>query len=238
MLERLKIREKLILAFGTVLLLMLAMAVVAQVEIASIKAGMDRALDDYYPKVVASKDVDIRTLDIARLIRNAILSSDTQQVEESIRAIEDNRRENTAALQALEASISSPRGRELIARIAAARDRLGPAYEGMYARVRASDDGDSIAFLNREFAPANNALLDALNELIKYQVELMERAQADANVTFASIKLVMTVASLAALAVGMVIAFMLSGSLARQIEAVVRRSEQIAQGDFRADPDF
>ncbi|MFN3988440.1 MAG: methyl-accepting chemotaxis protein, partial [Rhodocyclaceae bacterium] len=39
-------------------------------------------------------------------------------------------------------------------------------------------------------------------------------------------------------AVGMVIAFMLSGSLARQIEAVVRRSEQIAQGDFRADPDF
>lgn len=77
MFESLKIREKLIVAFGVVLLLLLIMAVVSQVKISSISAAMELVLEDYYPKVVASKEINIRSLDNGRLVRNAILSSDT-----------------------------------------------------------------------------------------------------------------------------------------------------------------
>ncbi|MQY51656.1 methyl-accepting chemotaxis protein [Rhodocyclus gracilis] len=232
MLNGLKIQEKLALGFGFVLLLMLAMMAVSLFEAERVKANIEDMIDDRYPKIVLSNEIIKRTLDNGRVIRNAILVRDRAAAEKAIAQSEQNRKANSESLAKMEKLLSTPRGRELFATIMERRSKVSANYEKMYALIRADNINDSTAFLLEEFAPANNALIAALEEMASFQSGLMDKSRQKALDTFDELHWAMIASVIVGLILGSLVALTLSRSLARQIESVVRQSEKIAKGDF------
>lgn len=237
MFSRLKMQEKLALGFGVVLFLMLVMTAISFFEVARVKSNLEDIVDDRYPKIVLSNEVIKRTLDNGRLVRNAILVRDRAAAEKAIEQIEANRKANSVSLEKMEKLISTPKGRELFAALTAARSKVADNYERMYAQIRAENHSESTAFLLKEFAPANNAYIKALEEMADFQSGLMDKSRSAALETFVEMRNVMVASVVIALLLGGFVALTLSRSLAKQLEQSVRQSEKIAKGDFSSNGD-
>lgn len=235
MLSKLKIQEKLYLGFGAVLFLMLLMAGIGLVQIGAIRADVEDIMNDRYPKVVLGNHVIKRTIDNGRVIRNGILSRDASEIEKILKQSDANRKANGEDMDKIKTLLTTEKGKEAFEKVAAARKRLSSNYEKMYGLIRAQNINESVAFLNREFAPSNNALIASIEELNKLSSDFMEKGKEDTLASIATIQSSMIALLLAAFVVSALVAYALAKSLSKQIESVVTQSEKIAQGDFSAD---
>ncbi|RIX43025.1 MAG: hypothetical protein D3M94_17385 [Rhodocyclales bacterium GT-UBC] len=100
MLKNLKVYEKLAVGFGVLLLLAVIIAATSLNRLSHIKEDVvDNILNDRYPKIALANESIQLTLNNARLIRNAILLTDHEEIESNIRRAEENRKLNSAALE-------------------------------------------------------------------------------------------------------------------------------------------
>ena len=180
MFERLKLWEKLSLGFGGVLLLMLIMATVGLIQINAIKAIVVDIVKDRYPKIVLGNTSKELTLDNAILIRSAILSDDSNEIETLIRQAEGNRKTNNELLEKLDKVLVTETGKAAFAAIAESRKPLSAAYDKMYALLRENDDAKSVAYLKNDFSPLNNTYIAALQDLNKLITAYMDKGEEEA----------------------------------------------------------
>ncbi|HEU0189174.1 MAG TPA: methyl-accepting chemotaxis protein [Gallionella sp.] len=211
-----KVGTRLGLGFGAVILMLIIVLVVGIVNMAGMNQTSNDIVSDKYIKTALVSEVALRTIDNARQLRNMALVDDPVKQEGFRQTIEKNRVENNAALEKLDKMISMPKGRELFNALSQARGALSDKYPPYYEALK-KDRKVAIDYLLTQIVPANNAYIKTLDDLGKYQAQLMnDMAKASAE-SYANSRLLMVAIGIIAMLLAVTIALMIVRGLMKQL---------------------
>jgi len=234
MFSHLKVSTRLTLGFGAVVTLLLVLSVISVLRLGDVNRAVTVIMDDKYPKVAASNQIIENALNNGRLVRNLLLSSKAEG--EGIRKqIEDERARNGELMKKLEALIDTDEGRALYKDGEEKRAVLAGKYERFYD-LASSDRSKGIEYMKAEFAPANNAYMDALGKLRDLQVQRMDEAKTAAARNFADTRLLVIGLSVAAVLLAATVGFFIARGLLRLLGGepsyAAEVMQKVAVGDF------
>jgi methyl-accepting chemotaxis protein len=233
-----KVGTKLALGFGAVVALLLAIAVVAVLRLATVHAASAVIMDTVYPRVMLAEKVEKGALNNGRLVRNALLARNPADVEKAWREIEDSRNANADTLKQLEALLTTDKGRAMFRIITERRAALADKFDQLHEFSK-TDKAKGVDYLLAEFTPANNALVAAAEDFTKWQTEQMEAADAQGTAVYASTRILVILLSLGAVltasAVGFLITRNLQTVLGGEPDYAAEVMKKVAIGDFSVD---
>lgn len=238
MFSNMKIAVKLALSFGVVLTLLGIIVAVGLSNMGSISESTRLIVEDRYVKVQMTNSLVENATDTGRLVRNLLLMEEEAKIQGVKQQIQTNRDENKAVLDKLDEVIKSPEGRKLMDALQDQRNQLGTKYDTLYGLLedRAKNKQAALNFVMNEFATNNNALIKAMKALSEFQTSKMTEAANDANETYNSSRTLMLVIALIALVVSVLIAWLVTRGLMKQLggepDFVAVLASKIAVGDL------
>jgi methyl-accepting chemotaxis protein len=233
--HNMQVHVKLAIGYGVILLLMTGILLVGVRGMANMSANTSDILHDRYVKVALSHEVMLNTLNNGRFVRNMLLQTDPADIEKSKQQVEKLRAENKEVLDRLDKLINTTRGRELMDKVTAAREALNGKYGEFYA-ILGKDHAQAVAFLLKEFAPANNAYVAALNDMSKLQADVMQDEGRAAEESAQQARNLMLTLGAIALAVTVLLALAIIRSILRQLGGdpsyAMQVVSRVADGDL------
>ncbi len=235
--ENMKISTRLVLGFAIVLAMLAIVVGLAWNGLAKVNEGINMIVANRYPKVVtlysAMNDLNVS----ARAMRNILLITDDpkQDKKETARVVESqvHFKEN---LVELEKTISSGRGKELLANINSAFASYQTVQKAFMVLAQKDNIDEAKKLLLGELRVTQSATLDSLQKLLDYQTSLMEEASKEASGLYLDTRNLMLALAAAAIALGMLAAGIITRSVLRQLgsepEYAARITEKIAAGDL------
>ena len=231
-----RLRGKLLMAFGAVLALLLAMAGAALLQLQAISVLSDRQeqLADSRYQVFqwnASTRMNvIRAVMLAKAGSPAALAAWTEgEMKQTSATINDLQKQ-------LEAQITDAGGRALLAQVADARK----SYVGKRAQIlerlgRPAEAAQALAEVDSVLRPAAAAYLKTLDDVVAYvEADLQLQSKAmDQGIAQAFV--VLPLLAGAALVLGIVLAWMMARSLVLPIRRAIDTAMEIADGDLTRD---
>ncbi len=235
MFKNMRVAMKLGLGFGFVLLLLITIIALGVINMAGINQKTEEIVQVRFAMINDVGEIAESTLDVARLLRNMVLLDNAADIEKAKEQIQKNRAENTENLDKVSKLISTPKGQEAFKTITSARDALNPKYDTFFSLVK-SDRKQATEFLLKDLAPANNTLLKAIHEFAERQKGLMGESEKGAAETYASSRMWMFVVGGIAVFSAMVIAFLITNGLTKQLGGepgvAAELANKIAAGDL------
>ncbi len=216
MFKDMRVASKLALGFGIVIAMLVAVILVAIVNMGKIDSASTEIVSDRYPKVRNAMEMQRNTLNVGRLMRNLLLADDQAQQQRSLEGIQAARVSNNEILDALDATVRLPRGRELIGAINADRQAMAPIYDEFFRLVRLDVD-QAKNYLFSDFVPANDALIKHLDEFAVFQASLMTESSDQATKEFEFARMIMIASGIAALLIAVLLGYLITRSLLRQL---------------------
>ncbi len=232
MFKNLRLGVKLAIGFGLVVVLMAVIAVVSYARLATLNDSIKTIVGDLYPKTVWSQDVINGLNEAARVVRLAALLEKPEDVQRELARIPAISKGVSEALEKLDKTITSERGRELLKQLTTART----AYTGHLGQsVRLAGEGkraEFLALVMGDMRISQLAYFDALNAVITYQNSLMQKAGEDAEqiADRAVVLLISLFAGAALLALGA--AWLVTRSITGPIHQALDAAGRIAEGDL------
>jgi methyl-accepting chemotaxis protein len=234
--KRIKVSTRLRIGFG-VILAMLAVVIGLSINyLGTLNAGTNAIVTENYPKVLEAQNLMNINNKVARSLRNALLIGDEAKAAKEVDVVTAKLGEMVTSARKLDEMVKSGAGQNLF-------DALQAAYPPYAASIneviRLRRDGgvkpavDYMLTNTRELQMAYMARLDAM---IAHQSGAMEQARANAEQTYQDSRNVMLALGLAALALGMGGAWLISRQLLSQLggepDYVAAIAGRIADGDL------
>ncbi|GAA5168965.1 methyl-accepting chemotaxis protein [Viridibacterium curvum] len=243
MFTEMKVGTRLYLGFGVVLLLLITLGITCILKLAGLNAVMTELVDDRAVKVHLATDMTKRTIDNGRQIRAMIMSTNSAEIARRKALMEENRKKNSEDMERLDKMISTEKGRALFKNVTDKRATLSKEYDAMYALAEASTNAAGIAkaqqHLEDKFSPANLAFEAALNEMVQFQTELMEKSKRDAAEDYTNTRLIVIALLSIATLLGAAMAFLITRNLLKILGGEPAYAKEIlgkvAAGDLSVD---
>lgn len=232
----LSVRGKLLAGFALVLALTVAVSVVALTKMATINERMSAIMDSQYPEVRLANEAVKQASGAGSFLRSAILTDDAKEIEDDIQRVNQSRKLSADALEEIKAIglDEGSSGAALFEKLQALRPTLARTYEPLFSLARKNDDAAAKDYLKAEYVPVSNAYMATLEEFAVHNETKMEEARYEAEVEFQATRTTLTITALLAAAVGVGMALVISGNLARRIGEARGIAERIAGGDLSA----
>jgi methyl-accepting chemotaxis protein len=237
MFNNLKLGVRLGLAFAFMLILLTTIATVSYTRVAALNDNIELMVNDRFPKTVQANDMIDSINAIARQLRNAYIYSGAEQ-QKSIDSIPPQRKIISDNLETLNKSITSEKGREILKRIGDARAAYIADQDKFLDLLKADKKVDIVALMQGGLRRTQTDYLAAVNDLIKFQTEAMNKAGKEADeLAGATERLIIIVGSAAAL-MAVLLGWVITRSITKQLggepgyarDMVVR----VAEGDLTA----
>ncbi|OEC35125.1 methyl-accepting chemotaxis protein [Pseudomonas cuatrocienegasensis] len=235
MFKDLRVSTKLGLGFGTVIILLLVALTLGIVRMSAINESSEFIVNDRYVKIQQATAIKEETLNQGRFVRDILLHENEEaSVKKSLELIAASRERRTQIAEALEQTIVTPQGQEIMARLNAAREDIGNRYDALFLLLGEPEKAE--AYLFNELIPSNNALLDAANAMIDNQSALMDKSAEEAHELYITARLQLMIIGGVAIFVSILLGWLITRSLLKQLggepayaaEVVTR----IAEGDL------
>ncbi|MGB9129198.1 MAG: MCP four helix bundle domain-containing protein, partial [Thiobacillus sp.] len=231
MFKNMKIGTRLGLAFTTMVSITLVICTLATMRMGQMDENTDAIVNDRYPKTVAANDLIDNVNLISRAARNALLFTDNTMIETEIARIRDTQKKNGDLIEKLEAGVKSDKGKEQLGKIKESRQKFAAGTDKLIELAQ-SDAAAATDYLIKEFSPVNNAYLGAVNDLIKYQGELMEESGKESKETYAASRNFMIALSAISALLSAALGIWIVRSITRPINQAVVVANQLAEGDL------
>ncbi|MEJ2793388.1 methyl-accepting chemotaxis protein [Iodobacter sp. LRB] len=228
--HNMSVKNKLFLGFAVVLILLAFMALLSLKSMGQIDDAIRDLMEDRYPKIAISNELMVLTLDSGRQIRNIALSDDKEDDAKALGILTENRNKTKDKLLNLEKRLSTPKGKELFQTVSQSENVLDKKFDE-FLKI-ADDHAAAWPYIKTQIAPNNNTYVKALRELAAFQEELMEKGKSTAYESYASARTVVITASLAALALGIIIALYIANLITAPLLQVAEVAKQIAAGNL------
>lgn len=235
MFTNLKLGVRLGLGFAAVLAMLVAIAVIGIGRINALNQDLELVIKDRFPKTAHANEIDTAVNVITRLLRNAYIFSGA----ESQKALDDipvQRKIVNDNLEKLDKTIALPKGKELLKAIRDARAAYVADQEKFIDLLKADKKAEVVVLMQGSLRKTQSAYVGAVNDLIKFQVELMEKSGLEAAESAAAAGRQLTIIGIVAAVLAVVIAWLIIRSVLKQIggepdyaRAMVVR---IAEGDL------
>ncbi len=174
--------------------------------------------------------------DIARAMRNAMLSSEPETVKKELKRVEDRKAEIDGNLDKLAKLIADDEDAESKAKLKAVQEARERYLVVQSAFLQKSADeskrDESVKYLLTAVRKEQTAYLTALTELVKYQAAAVDTASDIASKAYASSRNVMIVLTAAAAALAAWVAWWVTRSITQPLNRAVGVAEAVADGDL------
>ena len=237
MFKNLKIGTRLGLGFAFALLMMSLIAVIGVLRMAEINREIDLMVKDRFPKTVWANEVIDQVNNTARAIRNAMLVKTPEEAQQELDRLMEARKKTGEALEKLEKTITSEEGKRRLAKVLELR-HIAIADQNQVIDVFKADKRDeAIDLLVSKVRKSQGEYINAVEDLIEYQVGLMNEAGQRAFDTYESTRTLIIAIAVAALLLTILLAILITRSITRPVGDVLDASKKMAAGDFKFDLD-
>lgn len=232
MLKNMKIGLKLGLAFGLVTLLL---AVVVGVSISSLgilRENISVIVDDRYQKTVYANNIKDSINLYARAMRNAALEEDPEkrlvEVERAVR----ERAKIDEALDYLNLTLRSTRGRQLFSAVADVNKAYVPLMDRYIELIHHDRRREAIVLLTGELRNYQARYFATIEDVLDYQGELMDDAVEEALARYENSRNAVLALGFGALIVALFAGIVITRSITRPLSEAVSAAGRLAQGDM------
>ncbi|MCP9759275.1 methyl-accepting chemotaxis protein, partial [Aquitalea sp. S1-19] len=231
MLNNLKIGTRLAIGYALILALLAAMALTSYARISELSHEINLTVQDRFPKVVQANEVIGAINVIARQLRNAYIFTGPEQ-DKSLATVAEQRKVITERLTTLEKAITSEQGVVLLDKIKLARNNYVEHQEQLIELIKADNREAAAALLQGNLRSTQTAYIGAVNELIDYQIKLMnESGEAAAELSQQTQLLLIALGGIA-VTLTLLIGFLITRSITRPLGEAVGAAKKMAAGDF------
>ncbi|WP_088279348.1 methyl-accepting chemotaxis protein [Ideonella sp. A 288] len=232
MLKNLKIGLRLGIGFAVTLALLLVVSTIAFTRISALNAEVDTLVSNQFPKTVQANNIIDAINNVARHLRNAYIYSGAEQ-QKSLDAIAPERAVITENVDKLEKSITSDKGKDMLAKLRNARTAYVAEQDKFLELLKAGKRDEIVLLLQGGLRTAQNAYLKATSDLVDFQTELVAKTGKDADeMANAAERLVIILATVAAV-LAAVMGFLITRSITGPVNQVVVAAGKMSKGDFK-----
>lgn len=230
MLKNLKIGKRLLVGFGTAIVLFIILTVLALSNIASISSETERINHNLYPKTVWANSI-IGQINIgARALRNMALTDDPAVLQaEKDRTAQTTVVVNDAQKKLVE-SVTEEKGKELINNFIRIRTQeYAPVRKKFYDFIDSGDKAGAISILFGEMRTAQQNYISAIEAIISYQDQLMIDAGNQVDNTVSTSFIILISIGIAAIIFFLFFSISITKSIVKPVNLVADRMEQLQQ---------
>ncbi|WP_052808298.1 methyl-accepting chemotaxis protein [Methyloterricola oryzae] len=234
--EEMKVGTKLTLGFGTVLLLLVVVAATGLISTGRINDRVNDIVNDKNVKLDQAHDLLIGLQQSEIYIRDLIDAPDAEGVRREEGRLNDARKLYGDALEKLQATVSTPEGKKLLADVRQEMEVTRAVNTRMIDAALAGKRQEAESTLENTAEPQAKKAKEAIERFLKQQIGLSEVAEEDAKAAYATAKFSIIGISLAALVIGIMLPWFMVRQLLSQLggepQSVVDMATRMAEGDL------
>jgi methyl-accepting chemotaxis protein len=232
MFKNMKIGVRLGLGFALVLVLLAAIAFIGITRLAGLDENVHDIVHDKYPKTVWAGDVKDNINQIARSMRDLLLTNDKAEDQRELGVIQESNKVIKEQMEKLQEAIHIDKGKERLKTVEEARTTYTASEEEFLKLAAENKDAEGREFLFNTLRPEQLSYIKALDDLIAYQDDLMNAAGKDAEEEYSSARTLMITLGIAAALLGALIAFVVARSVTKPISEAVHVADRLSEGDL------
>jgi len=232
MLKNSKISTKLAFGFGIVGFLLILITILSLINLNKIDESINKIVHDRYPKTEMAHNIIGQLNIIARSLRNMVIMTNEDQVHKEAERVEHANKILNEEIEKLQKVIKSDRGHELIRAILDARASYQAVEKEVFKLALGGKKKEASEALISKMRPVQLAFMNKVEELVKYQGELMDKAGQEADDVYKSSRKLLLFMGILAIALAVGFGFWITRSITKPINRVAaglsEGSEQVA----------
>ena len=227
-----RVGARIAIGFGSIIVMMLAVAFIGVTRLAQLDETAMRMSSDTYPKAFAFNRL-IMNLDALEIALRAVLIDDgTDRVRADLAAVAALQRSGDEGLEQVGKILTTARGRELYGRLRAARSRYTAGLDTFFGLVAAGDRSAAIALLHGSLGADIQACRDGMFQMTVLGGRLMAQGSADITAEYRQSLAVIAGVAAAAMLLATVFAVRITRSITQPLGAACRLAHAVAGGDL------
>ncbi|WP_218831573.1 methyl-accepting chemotaxis protein [Bordetella genomosp. 9] len=236
MFGNMKVATRLAWGFGIVIVLLAAISVLSITRLEKINESLTDVTMNRYPKTALLNEVLQKSLDDGRQLRGLLLAADEAEATRLRKRLADNAAARGQAMGKLDKTISGETPRALLKKVEDNRAALEQRIDGFFALASAADKSNAVAYLRSDILPANTALEVAVRDLLNYEVQQMDAANAAGNEMYDQTRTLVIALSGGALVLALLIGLLITRGLLKLLGGepayAAHILQQVAGGDL------
>jgi methyl-accepting chemotaxis protein len=230
MLNNIKIGTRLAMGFTLAILALILVIVISLINFSKINSSINDIASDKFPKTVWANNIASNVNENARVIRNLMLVTDPQQLITERKRIDLNIKEDNAYIDSLTGRMDTEKGKDIINRITVIKkNEYEPKLNIMLDLVNQGNRDAAVKYLVTEFRGTQNRYFALIDELIKYQSEMVNTSAKDASDMTTSIIILMVILGSVITIALVIFSILLIRSIIRPCMAVKGRILQLQE---------
>ncbi|KYC29170.1 Methyl-accepting chemotaxis sensory transducer [Sterolibacterium denitrificans] len=232
MFSNMKIGTRLALGFGIVVALLAAIAVIGVSRLSSLNHSMENITKHMWPKVLLLQDGLAGVNEIGLSARDMLLAEDKGGQQRAKERILEARVGIAKAWETLRPTLVQPKGKEMFELILQARERYIAAQDQIIRLIEEGKAEEGRAFMDSGFRPAATEYRQRVNDLVKFQGDLMTSLGEEATKEYESARALTLAIAIAAFLLAIGIAFWIVRSITRPLGQAVSVANALSEGDL------
>jgi methyl-accepting chemotaxis protein len=230
-----KIGQRLTFAFSLTVLVLAIVVAVGTTKLSLISTEINLTVNDRYQRINELSMIKDEIDQQARSLRNILLMSDPEDINQQIASIESITKKVAGELDALGSVLKMPQAKKQFQAITDAREKFGPGRDQLVSLVKAGNKEYAIILLFQEVRPTQQKFFEELDKLIAYEAELMRISGANATETANSSSLIMIVLGIIGALISFIAAWLTTRRIVGPINSAVIAARTVASGDLTGD---
>jgi methyl-accepting chemotaxis protein len=231
-----KIGYRLAAGLGMAIIFMIGIAVEGISNLGKLNSNTKDLAVDKVPKVILAYETIGGLNDIARAMRNAMLSTDPAVVKAELERVEKRRVENVERLDKLGKLIADdgdPQSKLKLQAVLEAREKY-VVVQSAFLKMSTdqSQRDESVKYLLTTVRKEQTAYLNALTDMVKFQIAAVEETSAVAERAYASSRTTMIVLTVVAAALAAWVLYVITRSITLPLNRAVGMAQAVAGGDL------
>jgi len=230
-----KIGMKLGFAFGALAVIILILIFMGLNTASDLNKSIQDLTYDKFKKTVWANDIIDQINMAAHALRNAIITEKPDVREKELKRLDEARKIVTERIDSLKATEKSEKGMRLLSELETIRKDYFEERERLLKIVATNNKAEIEDLLFGDFRKAQNAYIDKVFEIIKYQgdlfVETAQKAEESYNLQFTLMSIIGAISVLIAI----LMAIFVTRGITKPIGKAVEAAENIAKGNVNVD---
>lgn len=235
MIKNMRIGQRLALGFGVVIFLLLTLAGLSYLRIATLNQEVGKMVDVRYPKTVVANAIKADVNEATRSMLNVLIMTDPSQIAKELANIEAHNASATKAIADLTATTTDPKAVEILKAIGVIRNRFIPGQTKFVGLINEDKKDDAMVKFMFSLRPQQGKYFEQLDKYIAYQnAEMISAGQEASSLTKRTQASIMVLAIVAAI-ISLVVAFLATRSITRPLNEAVGVAQRVADGDLTSE---
>ena len=228
MYQQFTIRQKLLAAFGVILLLMAVMAASVMLKLQHIEDELADIVEDLSPEMALSAELMQHSLDSALLAHRRLQQDSPAQAAQ----MQQHRAQSLATLGQMQQAANHAAALQALQQLQSLLQTTHASLQ-QFETLLANHDAGAGPWLHDQLDPQTEVLVNALKQFIGKQRQQMQQAEQEAVTSYHEAEATLLLLGSVALILGLTIAWLFAGKLAGHLGSIVRETQRIAAGDLR-----